>query len=130
LMLAPVIRRPLTWRIGMTAPVIERAGAVSHRQAEPKCHATEKGPPTKAVLIESDSDPSFCAPYNTAGEPRTICHEYELIRDANKTRDVKLGSDVRSIPNYAGEGAAAELNGSSLEDTMARGFTLLHGWRS
>jgi hypothetical protein len=28
-MLAPVIGAPLTWRIGMTAPVIERAGAVS-----------------------------------------------------------------------------------------------------
>jgi hypothetical protein len=29
LMLAPVIGAPLTWRIGMTAPAIERAGAVS-----------------------------------------------------------------------------------------------------
>jgi hypothetical protein len=28
-MLAPVIGAPLTWRIGMTAPAIERAGAVS-----------------------------------------------------------------------------------------------------
>jgi hypothetical protein len=30
LILAPVIVAPLTRRIGMTAPVIERAGAVSH----------------------------------------------------------------------------------------------------
>jgi hypothetical protein len=81
-------------------------------------------------LIESDPDSSFCAPYNTAGESRTICHKYEPVRDANKTRDVKLGSDVRLIPNHTREGTAAELNGSGLEDTMARGFTLLHGWRA
>jgi hypothetical protein len=76
----------------------------------------------EAVLVESNSDPSFCAPYNTAGEPRTVCHEYELVRDANKTGNVELGSDIRSIPNDTRECAAAELNGSGLEDTMARGF--------
>ena len=35
LMLAPVIVAPLTWRIGMTASAIERAGAVSLRNESP-----------------------------------------------------------------------------------------------
>jgi len=37
----------------------------------------------KEALIECDSDPFFCAPYHTAGESRTVCHEYELVRNAN-----------------------------------------------
>ena len=54
-----------------------------------------KMPATKAALIESDSDPFFCSPYNTAGVPRAVCHEYELVRDANKIGNVELGSGVR-----------------------------------
>jgi hypothetical protein len=33
-------------------------------------------------LLECDANPACFAPYDTAGETRTVCGQHELIRDA------------------------------------------------
>jgi hypothetical protein len=102
----------------------------------PSCTRNAKGATSKISKlgqtqrpIERDADPFFLAPYDTAGDARTVRSQYELIGDANWAWDIQHGPGVRSISNPTRERAAAELNRPDFQNATTGGATLIH-WRS
>jgi hypothetical protein len=76
----------------------------------------------RGVSIEGYADPLFPAPDDVAGQvqPVGLEDQREIVGDAHGAGYVERRSDVRHVANHAIDRAAAELDGSGLQDTMSR----------
>jgi hypothetical protein len=75
----------------------------------------------EAASIEGHADPLFPAPDDVAGQvqPVGLEDQREIVGDAHRAGYLERRSDVRHVANHAIDRAAAELDRSGLQDTMA-----------
>ena len=67
-------------------------------------------------IFESDADAPLFAPDDPAGQVTTLRYQGELRRDPDRACDVECRAGCGEIANRAGDRAAAELDGSALQD--------------